>query len=180
MPAAVRRALKVNFATVGPDGPGPYRQAQAEEDRGRVPLVFSARRFRGPRSHHQPLRSGGSRTGPSAIRKLSRWAGVLRLFTGAPVPEINRRTGINHENEASGTGAPHGTTPGHAGSVAPDQDSLIAPRDLRDTPWYRPCRVHGCLAAAGLTIEPWTISTTSSAWSADERCGDAGNTRAAP
>jgi hypothetical protein len=58
------------------------------------------------------------------MRKLPWLIPVMRLITGIPVPKIHRRTGINHECEAAGTG---GTWPGQPGPVpvqAPAPDGL--------------------------------------------------------
>ncbi len=45
------------------------------------------------------------------MRKLPWLIPVMRLITGIPVPKNHRRTEINHESEAAGTG---GTWPGAA------------------------------------------------------------------
>jgi hypothetical protein len=51
----------------------------------------------------------------SAMRKLSRLISVMRLITGIPAPKIHRRTEINRNREAAGTG---GTWP--RGRARPD------------------------------------------------------------
>ena len=57
----------------------------------------------------------------SAMWKLSRLISVMRLITGIPVPKIHRRTLINRNIEAGGTGGtwPGATRPGSGITGAP-------------------------------------------------------------